>query len=47
MSTAAASSASSVATYPVSPLLVPQCSSSSLGFGGNEDGEEEVLVGVS
>ena len=41
---AAAGSASSVATDPVPPLLVPQCSSSSLGSGGNEDGEEKVLA---
>ena len=42
---AATSLVSSVATGPVHLLLIPQHSSSSLGSGGNEDGEEEVLAG--
>ena len=46
VSAAAAGSASSVATDPVPPLLVPQHSSSSLGSGGTIDGEEEVLAGL-
>ena len=40
---AATGSLSSVATDPEPPLLVPQCSSSSLDSAGNVDGEEEML----
>ena len=43
-STGSASS-TSVATDPVTPSLEPQCANCSLGYGGNEDGEEEVLEG--
>ena len=43
---AAMGSASTVAIDPVPPLLVPQCSRSSLGSGSNEDGEDEVLAGL-
>ena len=42
----AAGLASSVVTDPLPPLLVLQCSSSSLGSGGNGDGEEEVFSGL-
>ena len=43
---AATDSVSSVTKDPVPPLLVPQCSSSSLGSSGSEDREEEVLAGL-
>ena len=39
-------SVSTVATDPVPPLLVPQCSSSFVGFVVNEDGKEEVFAGL-
>ena len=44
-SAVAVGSSSSVATDSAPPLLVPQCSSSSLGSGGNEDGQDELLAG--
>ena len=42
---AAAGSAPTSTTNPVPPLLVPQCSSSSVGSAVPKDGEEEVLAG--
>ena len=43
---AAVGLASSVATDLVLPLLVPQRASGSLGSGGNEECEEEVLAAL-